>query len=532
MSQEVSTYLDVGVVQIQHYLTQPRHLRSQRDRSAMIKVATSRYPEEYADPEQAQRAGLAQDGEFDPIAQVCAHLSEERFPGWRRNDAAGDIDGVVSLVRREPVNGDGPPAQADNPDEAMTKTMTQIANIVIAHLRRKLPHAEFSARFTGPTHALYVEAYPTMKELQASGLAFGNDYPALLTCDECGRTPVTAQYEFQEPTARTVRRVCEDCGSRERLGRFGKANPKNSAQASPSLTVEEWLLEAINQCLRSKIRPAEHFADLANAQSGRRVNHLATVFIDGDAMGVRFQELTDPKQREKAVAGLSEVAKKALIGATKAICKANDAILPVIPHVLGGDDAVATVTATAAWPFVREFLKLFEEEAGGVLPGATASAAIVFAKHTTPFALQFDRAERVLRATKRAGARLRYEAHLKNPIAYSSKGTSSIGWADFTREYIVPTDRFHPTIRDLNLMAPKLEKLAQQLTATRRESWIRLLGEPDRETVRDQLCSDARRFDLKELVSPYLNPDPGSGGALRDGLSELLEHLAMLRWWA
>ncbi|MDR1428377.1 MAG: hypothetical protein LBJ08_11585 [Bifidobacteriaceae bacterium] len=519
----MKTFLDVGVVRVQRYLTAPRHLRSQRGGSAMIKFATSRVPECYGDAILGEDSGTdlgpSQDGQFDPIGLYCSRLARAGFLGWMRNPAAGDIDGVVSLVVETEVS---------------SSDITRIAGLVIGWLRIELPHAEFTAHYRS-TEQSYVEAYPQMETISTGGLVFGNDYPALLTCDECGRTPVTGRYELSNSkTEETrIRRVCADCQLREdRLGRIREPDPDNPNTVAPSFAVEGIVRAAVaKEKKRPKIGVAEHFANLADLQEGYRTNHLATVFIDGDAMGDRFQELdTDPK-RLAAVGGLSDATEHALNEATLAIFQDGYRIVPAIAHVRGGDDVVVTVIASAAWRFAREFLEVFEAEAGRFLRGATASAAIVFAKHTTPFALQFDRAEEVLTATKRAAAKHRYRRRWVERNPNWAKDTSSIGWADFTRDYVVPTGGFHPTLAELNGLDDELNNLGAKLTPTRRESWLRLLGEPDKDAVRDQLLSDARRHDLKDLVEPYLGTDPASGGSPTWTLDTLLERLAMLRWW-
>ena len=79
-------------------------------------------------------------------------------------------------------------------------------------------------------------------------------------------------------------------------------------------------------------------------------------------MGGFFAALADREDdsiKKRISPEISAATRSALISAAGAVTRETDRFLPVIPHVLGGDDVVVSVTADRAWLFTRAFLDGF-----------------------------------------------------------------------------------------------------------------------------------------------------------------------------
>ena len=508
----MNAYIDVGVVRVQRYLARPRHLRTQRGGSELIKFATSklpRVPDEFAEPN--AKIVPVNGQEWDPVAEYCRGLEDEGCPGWTRNDAAGDIAGVVSVVNH-------------GEEDLSKEQLRKCARLLMGRLREELPNAELEA-YGVSTAKTYVEAYDEMHAQAPLGTALPlwTDFPGLLPCDECGASPVTAGKTLTDPDTKveTSLRVCDDCD--KRLG--GRGRGKELASQKEWLTTRTFLVEGklLNEVIQDRrnrlgaeatVGVAEDFAHLADLQLGSdRTNHLATVWIDGDSIGERFKSLENPKLRQEAVAKLSQATEQALIRASLAVCEDRYDKCPVIPHVLGGDDVLVTLVASKAWQFARAFLKVFEEATKEWLPGTTVSAAMVFARQNYPFAAQLDRAEELLGKTKRYGARYRSDP--------DHQQSSCVGWVDLTREESLAMSEFCLSLQEIEEISGNLDRLNKEVSTTQRQTWIRLLGDEDAVHARNRLYSDAQRAgNLAEVRQVFPN-------------NKLLrQRLEMLRWWS
>ena len=523
----MKTYIDIGVVRIQRYLAKPRHLRTQRGGSALIKFATSKISAE--DKKLLDTNSTIDKVMLDPVAHYCTCLADEGLIGWQRNEEAGDIAGVVSIVNQDSIDGDN---------------CHRVIELLARYLREKLPNAELEAYYI-TSESSYLESYEAMRVNGPClvALPLENDYPGLLHCDECGATPVVRMEIFPDPDNQQQseeRRMCSDCSKREDdYGRVRELIERKKDPIAPTFLVEGKLQQEITQH-RNKpgtelVDVAKSFSHLADLQQGAdRANHLATIWIDGDAIGEKFKHIATT-ERAGAVDKLSCATERALMEAAKSIDldestgKAKHLEVPVIPHVLGGDDVLVTLLATEAWKFVLEFLKVFETETASLIPGTTASAAIVFARQSFPFAAQLDRAEELLAKTKRKAVAVR-----RKPDALQ---TSFVGWVDLTRETSVDMPEFFDSSKDIKNAEGIFQELngVGGLSATQREAWIRILNSQDAEDALDRIYSDARRMGkLALLRKVFLNENQIETDeevkAEREAKT-LLKRLEILRWW-
>ncbi|ASO21524.1 hypothetical protein FHR81_003166 [Actinoalloteichus hoggarensis] len=348
------TYLDIAAVRIQRYLARTPTLRGRRAASAAL----------------VEMRSVAADALVDSASA-------------RRNEEAGEIDGVISLTV-------DPPGKVD-----------EVASVVLRALRSRLPGAEFHA--ISGTGEDYVTAYA--REMRP-GIVAGRgradlptaaEFPLAAPCRVCGVDPAVDSVDLGDDG---VREVCADCAER------------HTRQAlAESRTAERRLARRLNLDAAPR-----GFEDLA--AMGARQTRIAVIHADGNRVGRFFLDLAALPadrlpERQTVVRRLSEATFDALAAATMAIRDAGARTLPVIPHVLGGDDVLASVPADRAWRFVRVLLREFGERMNrlvkslglaGEITAPTMTAAVLFARHDESFATIVASAEDALTRGKRAGA--------------------------------------------------------------------------------------------------------------------------------
>lgn len=119
--------------------------------------------------------------------------------------------------------------------------------------------------------------------------------------------------------------------------------------------------------------------------------YLALLHADGNNIGTHVVGLLQ-KGDVGAFQAFSEALHDVTVGAVRkaledAMGSEPGDVLPVRPVVVGGDDVTLLLTPRVARSFVGAYLRAFEDGCArhDVLPGFTASAAIVFAKTKAPF---------------------------------------------------------------------------------------------------------------------------------------------------
>jgi Cas10/Cmr2, second palm domain len=359
-----------------------------------------------------------------------------------------------------------------------------------------------SRRFDDGTALLSVPAAPEL--------------PLLAPCQRCRLDPAVAQVRGAKEEG-TVN-VCTDCAQRELAG--GRRTRPAPGHPSPGLAAEERLsrLVAGDEALDW----VDDFGALAKL-TGERDNHLATVLADGNSMGRFFQRLAASGSPAKRTLSrrFAEATFQALAEATVAL-RPESGPLPVIPHVVGGDDVVVSLPARLAWPFLRGYLRAFErlvrEAVKATAPGfaaetPTASAAVVFAHHTYPFQRCVTVGDELLAGakTREAGAR------------------SSVLWVDVTREGEQPPASRRPwTIEELARLQDDIAMLAPGRLAKHARSALALgLARPDPDVAAARARLLAERLGVRDVVRRLLHDgDDGVGGVGRLG-----DALELGRWW-
>ncbi|MCP2331668.1 Cas10/Cmr2 second palm domain-containing protein [Actinoalloteichus caeruleus] len=353
------TYLDIAAVRIQRYLARTPTLRGRRTASAAL-----------VDMRSVAAEALAGTG------------------AWL-NAEAGEIDGVVSL-------------ELDSPDD-----VDRVSAVVLRALRRRLPGAEFQVVWA--TDLDYVTAYAEqMRPTILSGrsrvdLPTVAELPLAALCRLCGIDPAVTTATLDD----AERNVCADCVERE-----------SWRSLSASRTGERRLASRLN-------REPVNGGFEALAGMGRRETRIAVIHADGNRIGAFFRQLANiPAERlrapenahltrDKLALELSKATFEALAEATMSVRGIPGRSLPLILHVLGGDDVLVSVPADHAWQFARALLAGFNERMSRLVRGLdleveisapTMSAAMVFARHDESFTTIVALAESALARGKRAGA--------------------------------------------------------------------------------------------------------------------------------
>jgi hypothetical protein len=192
----------------------------------------------------------------------------------------------------------------------------------------------------------------------------------------------------------------------------------------------------------------------------------------------------------------------------------------VIPHVVGGDDLLVSVTADRAWRFTVTYLEEFRKRLRAVedVPGEmlspvppTASAGVVFTHAKFPFRRSAELAAERLRDAKRqfCGA------------------TPAVAWLDVTRDGEQPPGGRHAwALDDLSDLAGALRVLRAEVDPSGRAVLERLVDLSRPEVSVARLQEHARRLGRATELAPFLT---GTDPAART--ARMAEALSAARWW-
>jgi hypothetical protein len=468
-------YLDVGVDGIQSYLARTPDLKGRRGASAWLSHATDR----------------------DELRRWIASEPALSRAGVAVNDEAGEADGLVPLRM------------------AVTTAPGDIAELVMTKLRRQLPGIRISANWG--SGASYIQAHQawhaTRQQPMLVSLPPVGDFPPLESCVLCRVDPAVGEIELQDEKEK---RICADCRQRY-VDRYRR--PGLESGAVP-VGKERWLLDELGLDTHLAVQTFEGLAKLGGPDGNR--NHLATVFIDGNAIGALFRRIldgNDPNAKQVASKAVTDATRQALLEATRDVLdnQTKAEPLPVVPHVLGGDDLLVSVVADRAWRFVTRYLSAFEQrlgdnhEIGDFLGGderPTASAGVVFARATFPFRRAVELSETLLKRAKRAHA----------------GQTPAVAWLDVTQDgEHAPPHRSAWTRADLETRAKALRELRVAVPPSARTVLERLIDLKDPALSLARLREQVRRLGREEVLTPWFDWDPT--------MRRLLDALSLVRWW-
>lgn len=499
----MTVYLDISAKRIQAYLARTPRLRGRRGASALL---------EY---------DMLHDwtkGAWSPHAEV--------------NKKGKRTDGVLSLCFTDPTVDDL------TVDDVVAETATL--------LQRLAPGAEWD---------VYVRRADSYRQALHDGAAAEraghhllpggstrylplptapNEVPVVRFCEACGLDSAVCTGQVEPAEADGEKKtipLCADC-SRRFLEGGHRTDPRNWDEARKlwqkkiapgGLDAERKLRVGVEQRKGLKagtLDVAENFDDLAALGSGD-ANHLCTVFIDGNRFGNLFTALKDADvSLKKLSTDLNEAVRGALIVATATVTREKDdvnrekdAYLPVIPHLVGGDDLLASVTADRAWDFIVAFLNDYHQRTAELaagyqervvtrIPNPTASAGLVFAHVTYPFANCLDLAEAALRRAKSRHNALE----------------SAVCWVDVTEDGPeLPPSRSAPRLVTLADHRRDIDELWKIPPSGRAQ-----LAKEAQTGDDTAVAALAHRLDRISLIRPFQLPQPPM---------PLLDALVLGRWW-
>jgi len=342
------------------------------------------------------------------VEVIDALLSD--MPGVQRNLHVPDVDGVISVI-----------LDVDEQAEPVEQR-------IIAHLREKCPSAQFHvARGTDdglPDEATYRRVFhrQIMPNVHAGtapvSLAPVSEIPTAMRCRQTGGDLSIGYQAISDAERHSVgldvlARITQ---ADWRTSEARAAARRKQALIKTALSLEDELAARIGfkeaEAFKSEVRDFEELADLGPP---RKRNHLATVFIDGNRIGELIDNCPDDDLRSLSSA-LDSATWTALTQATIAVCELTGTgpsatteesrRLPVLPHIVGGDDVLVTMPAFSGVEFTRCFLRVFSAECsrltGKSLGDVSASAGIVIHHRKYPFTRAADHANDVLATAKKS----------------------------------------------------------------------------------------------------------------------------------
>ncbi len=478
----MTLYLDVAAVRIQTWLGRSATLRGRCGASRMLAEHTRKT---------AITGWLANRPDLDGVV-------------W--NDEGGDVDGVVTL--RAPAT--------------LEPRVRDIARAVLEHLRLGLPRVELNAVWAhGPS---YVDAYQVMDGTVEAGdellvdLAPSRGVPLARVCGDCGLDGVV--HEGYPIAGGDETDVCADCEARyEGAGRT--TGRKIEIIPGPEKDLAEWLqpelpvpAQTVEDIFGSFPDEFRELAKRATGPDGREGTHTALVYADGNQIGAFIKDATAAGVAKDTLAHeITEANRKAVVEAVLGVLDvaATTHGVPVVPHLIAGDDLLVSLPATLVWPFLRAYLPAFERAmdavgAGQVQPSPTASAGVVIAHYTYPFTDVMALAATALNKAKRevSGAR------------------SSVCWLDVTADGPA-VDSSRPVLATAVILdhEQQLHALAGTTSAGVRHTLRTAVRDAQRGTQPQVEPDELVRRLGADAVRPFLDNDE----------LPLPVALDLIRWW-
>jgi len=475
----MTTWIDIGVVRIQRYLSRTDRLIGRRSGSALL-TDTMR--------------------SSDIVSSLAA---AHRDLDVETHTAAGDADGVLHLV----VTGD-----AD--DEALR----DLVATALHEVRRRLPGAELEATWArGDT---YANAAPILAERRLrndvmTSLPSMATVPFARRCDFSGVDTAREMHRVN----RADRAVGADMHARllheERRRAAGAARGAHERLPSVADLPAARDLNAVAATTTRSPHPA----------ISKLSNHLATLYIDGNAMGAFFSAAATHSGVDKdalssaATASMVTAVDSALAALVDAMShddEANGAESDMWPtpfevHVLGGDDVLVTVPGAFGIETARRIIATFSDQMSAAVSqhapqlvdtAPTASAGVVIAHQSYPLSTVVDLgAELLARAKRETRGRL-----------------ASMSWTDVTRYGHHIDDRPTVTSTDLEDLRGDVERV-RELGKSAQVILAQAAQHPEPAIATARAFNEFHRRRRPDLA--HLADDPAR-------LSSLLD---LVRWW-
>ena len=478
-------YVDIGVVRIQEYINRTSGsdghvLRRRRGASRMVADVTR-------------------------VESVIATFADETgalHESWQlgRNTETYDTEGVAHLKL---VAG----ASAD-------RTVQEVVAVLLGQVRHGAPQAYLRASWAQAES--YARALPLLKaalrgehpaEAGASDvLPPARDEVLSARCTSCGRAPAS------------LGEYCQDCVRREQLGSRGIDDATLSPQDEALVTLSNQWPKIVQAGDLSKLARLPGRTAPGQGGSGK-LNHLATIYADGNNVGALFRSISGDLDRAKVVsAALNRTTKSSGHAALADLLSAiygpaptpGPYVLPGEVTTLAADDVLITVPASYGWRFVLTLVDSFNEAIARELGDSfnqsmpSLTAGITFHHCKLPIEEAVSTAFGVMRQAKDA-----------------CRGTqSAIGWADLTAADPVRTREF-TWFRDHNDDLSKVAGMPHSQAAKYRQFLIQL-NDRDPAQVHDFLRQESNRDGAGRWIGSILDSHPAQPEAALEHLGDAL----------
>ena len=308
-------YIDIGAQRIQTWISKPVKLK-------YVKGGSIRLSEETDDQE------------------IKRWLEGEGIHDFVVAEEAGNIDGIVVL-------------KSNNSKIAATRA-DEVAYKLLLYLNDRLPGIEWAGWrcFASSFLDAYSRGEQKKVDKRYSLEPSTMEFVGFSLCEGCKA----------EPAVRSIGHVQENLGP-DCASRFGNSemdDERREKEVDPRWKNYrgDWL-ESDRGWPQDFTELAERVGNVANKNKIR--NHVATVCADGNRVGALFKELGNyPALADfklKAIRLLDEATRKAVQDAALEV-QQEDII--ILPHYIGGDDILISVTADEAWNFAVAMIEKFE----------------------------------------------------------------------------------------------------------------------------------------------------------------------------
>lgn len=234
------------------------------------------------------------------------------------------------------------------------------------------------------------------KKAAKAELAFLPLEPFMRPCASCGQLAAEERYDRDQ----SGDLLCKVCSAKRRVGTerrqagylFGFRNYLREVKKD---VAPEWLQAELPEDL-------EHLGRLDGS------GYVGFIKIDGNRMGMLFQEVLTPQQDQDFSHGLKINLEHIVYEVLLQHGEIQEGVLPFEIILIGGDDLMVFTTARIAMPVTIEILRRFEEVAPSILENArmskqklTMSAGVVLCHSNFPIPALADIGEDLLKNAKK-----------------------------------------------------------------------------------------------------------------------------------
>ena len=281
-------------------------------------------------------------------------------------------------------------------------------------------------KLTPPQSVVSLPSHPFMRPCSACGIFYAEpDYPFQPDPD----VAFDQEEEDIRDVAETDERYCLSCQVKRNRDRTVKLLIRKIIRDRKRMEKNEYLWDELLYRLRDigydlprNAKRPQDFNVFEQFKQGK--DYLGFIYADGNGMGKRFADCQGLKEYSQLAVTVDRAIYTAVCRAIRDHLKIEDHLKPqnkdkgpVLPFdllLLGGDDVLMVVPASAALDVAKTIAQEFHNEMRNAFPDepkkqATLSVGVVLAPIKYPFGLLYDLVEDTLKFAKKGGAKARAE---------------------------------------------------------------------------------------------------------------------------